>query len=138
MSNSERILGRVLGGKNVTVLLTVEPTDLPWDGDEPLEENAEGWDVMAEATLDLGGSGKKSLGTVTAHASVCSTWILPDTDGLQYLNSVKDDIVNEAVQNLEEELARLAEGKAVASERRRQNAAKKIVATIPVEEVMAQ
>lgn len=133
MSNVEY---RTLGGMEVRIELTVEPTEFPWDGDEPLEQGAEGWDVMAEAILDLGGSKKSPHGTVKAGASLCSTWIMPDRDGIAYLDSVKQDIMDEAVSNLEEELSRLAKGERVSAERRRQAAAKRVMALIPVEEVV--
>lgn len=121
-----------MGDMTAMVEVEVEPTDTPWDGDYPLDPKCEGWDVVVKAILELGNG---HLGPISGHASLCGTWVYPDADGRKYLEEVTQELVAESVRDLEEKLALLAKGESVNLERRRQRAARRILALIPVQEV---
>ena len=97
-------------------------TDVPWDGDEPLEENAEGYDVCARVTIAL------RDGSAVGHDSLGGIWILPDASGRGYLASELASVVEEAKEAALEELKRIAGGERLCQEADRMSEAKALLA----------
>jgi hypothetical protein len=105
---------RVWHGHTVTIRAWSDPTDLPWDGDCELEPGAEGWDVSCEVTLECGGFnfiGRDSLG---------SCW----GDSNYPRECLEEQVIPMALDDLESELKRVADGTTVRAARLAQNAAR--------------
>jgi len=91
-------------GHNVVVREYCEPTQDTWDGDEPLPEGSEGWDLAVHVELTWNGQ------TFKAHDAVCNHWILPNLEGRKYLSEQLDSIREEAFHSLTEEIKKVASG----------------------------
>lgn len=91
-------------GIRCTVLEFVEPTDVPWDGEFPLEPGSEGWDVTYEVTAHLGSHEFKSGASVGGH------WVCPDQEGFRYLDEQKKEVRDEALANVLDEIRRVGKG----------------------------
>lgn len=109
-------------GMTVTVKTWCDPTDLPWDGDFELDENAEGWDLYVEASTTLDGFtfiGRDSLGSI---------WIDPGPDGTRYLREETSNVTHEALVALDQELTQVVQGRDVKSAGKSVRAARKLLA----------
>lgn len=96
----------------------VDWTDIPWDGCEPLETGAEGYDILVEATIVAEGV------NVTGYDSLGSIWIMPNREGLAYLGEEKENVKKQAITNAFDELGTVAAGVDVARAKNRQAIAK--------------
>lgn len=101
-----------------------DPTDLPWDGDEPLDEGAEGWDVLVEATIVTEGL------NLVGFSSLGSIWIIPNPEGIEYLREETRNVRAEAIAHAVDQLRNVAAGEAVAKAKSEQKIAKGLVAKL--------
>lgn len=106
-------------GLNVEVKETRDPATEPWDGEEPLDPGAEGYDLAVEVTVTVDDHEFK------AQDSIGGNWICPDRDGYEYLDSQMKEITDEALESLGKEIARVASGEDV-----RKAEARKLVAMV--------
>lgn len=117
MRRPDRKLEGVSRGISYLAAVWIDPTDLPWDGDFPLPEGSEGWDVSVEVTAEIDGerfSERDSLGSI---------WIEPNRDGFDYLDECIQDVTDTAVYALHEEILRVSTGVDVEKAKSRQNVA---------------
>ncbi len=108
------------GGFKVEVETWVEPTDIPYDGNDPRDvEGCEGWDVSVRVTLRAGNqcwAGTDSLGSI---------WCKP---GDRYLDTEIETVQQEALANLAKAIEHDATGEGVKEAKARQKAAQSVVA----------
>lgn len=81
-------------GLEVTVREWCDPCDHPWDGDEPLPENAEGWDLLCRVEVTAYGH------TFYASDSLGSNWIEPNPEGIRYLKETAAEVRAQALADL--------------------------------------
>jgi hypothetical protein len=103
----------------VTVREWCDQTDIPWDGEFPLEEGSEGFDLYVEVSLMIGDvrfEGASSLGSV---------WVAPN----DYTNIQEEfeNVIQEALANLHSEILLIAGGRDVRDARRRAQVASVLV-----------
>jgi hypothetical protein len=108
-------------GLVVTLDRWIDPTDLEWDGDEPLPENSEGWDLMVRATLTFG------YQVFTGLAACGGFWATPDSDGRNYLEMSMKELEEEALQALWEEIEAIKDGREVIAANARRRTAKTVL-----------
>jgi len=94
-------------GLKVQVKEYCDPTDVPWDGDHPLEPGSEGYDQAVEVSVEFDGQ------RFEASDHLCGSWISPDREGFDYLESVMKDLIGNALHNLGLEIRRVASGEDV-------------------------
>jgi len=94
-------------GLSVAVVETREPAVEPWDGEEPLPDGSEGYDLSVEVSVNVEGH------VFSASASVCGSWILPDREGYEYIDSQVKDLTEESLLGLAGEIDRVAGGEDV-------------------------
>ncbi len=111
-------------GLNVSVTEVREPASEPWDGEEPLDPGSEGWDLAVEVGLDVDGH------VFSARDSICGNWIMPNREGLKYLDSQVEEILAEALSSLDTEIKRVASGEEVRRAEKRKMVAM-VVAGLP-------
>ncbi len=114
-----------LGKLKVTVRQWIDPTDLPWHGDEELPKNAEGYDAYVEAEIVVDGQRFES------RSSLGSIWIEPNREGREYVRTCVKEITDEAIHDLQEEIAKIANGAALKDAKVRTGVAKSIVTRLP-------
>lgn len=101
---------------DVVVSAWVDETDLPWDGDEPLDPGMAGFDLTVEVELEFMGQkfvGRDSLGSVWG-----------DRDDIDC--ELRDSVIPEALANLKNELRAIFNGRDVEAAEKRQRIAGKI------------
>lgn len=102
-----------LGSVVAEVSTWIAPTDLPWDGTEPLPENAEGYDIRVKATVNFDNE------WFTAYDSLGSIWIVPDKEGLAFLKQTQKEVETQAIASLKDEIRAIAKGRDVNNAKRR-------------------
>ncbi len=112
-------------GLKVTVSEYCDPTEFPWDGDHPLEPGSEGYDNAVEVQVEVDGQ------RFEASDSLCGSWITPDREGYDYLDSVKKDLLTNALHNLGAEIRRVASGVDVKKAQSRASVARKAIKSLP-------
>lgn len=111
-------------GVNVTIEVWTDPTEDPWDGDEPLEPGAEGWDLFVRATIGFSG------GTVEGFGQLASNWIYPDSEGRKYLEDQTEELERNAIDAAFTELARVASGVKIQEALKEQQGALQILSNV--------
>lgn len=109
-----------LNGLTATIKVWINTAEHAWDGDLPLLENSEGFDLLVEASLTVKGqhfSARDSLGGV---------WIQPNPEGQAYLEEEIGNVTYEALKSLREEIKRVASGADVRWEEARAKVAQSI------------
>lgn len=81
-------------GLTVTVREWCDPADFPWDGDEELPENAEGWDLLCEVEV------ARYEHTFTARDSLVGNWLVPNADGIAWLKEQAAHVREQALEGL--------------------------------------
>lgn len=117
MRRPDRIETREWQGHEVTIRAWVDPTDLPWDGDEELDPEMEGWDLYAEAEIIVEGQrfeGRDSLG---------SCW----GDSNYIRETLDEHVIPEALHDLEAELLAVSTGRDAHEAKQRQAVAKRVL-----------
>ncbi len=94
-------------GMSVLVKETRDPAMEPWDGEEPLPDGSEGYDLAVSVSVLIEGH------TFSASASVCGNWICPDREGYDYLDYQIKELTEEALDSLSKEISRVASGEDV-------------------------
>lgn len=90
-------------GFEIQVSKWCDPTDLPYDGDVIIDEGTEGWDLLVEVSLQVG------VQYFTSGNSLGSCW-----GDQEYIRECFDDqLIPEALSNLEAEIRKIADGRDV-------------------------
>jgi hypothetical protein len=106
-------------GHPVTVSKWCDVTDIPWDGEFPLEEGSEGWDLFVKVELTLDGV------TFSCLDSLGSVWVDAHTG---YLDIQQEfiGVVASALVNLQSEIAFVAQGRDIKEAQHRAQVASKV------------
>ncbi len=119
MSNPSKVHEVDWNGLKVRVSEYCDPTDCEWDGDQPLDPGSEGFDQAVEVVVDVDGQRFEAVD------SLCNTWISPNREGYEYLESVKKDLLENALHNLAVEIRRVASGADIKKAQTRASVARK-------------